>query len=100
MASDYITEHMEEEHREAQFKENMRQAAIHIINGMAESDAITHMENIQWRRDDAEAKNEYIEDENGNIDHYMDAELNTPSSNALNSKQIYAIQQKLLEKYA
>ena len=98
MASDYITEQMEEEHREAVHVENMREAAIHIIGGMSEDSAISHVENIQWRREDAKAKGEVIEDENGYVDGYLDSELTPPSAQGLNTKQVYAIQQKLLAK--
>lgn len=98
MASDYITEQMEEEHREAVHVENMREVAIHMINGMTEDAAIMHVEDIQASREEAINKGEVIQDENGNIEGFIDPELDAPSNEGHNPKQIYAIQQKLLEK--
>lgn len=100
MAADYITEQQEEEHRQAVFEERMREAAIHIIGGMGEKEAVAHVENIQWQREDARAKGQIIEDENGFVDSYLDSELEAPSTEGLDKNQIYAIQQKLLEKYS
>ena len=99
MAADYIIEQMEEEYRENVFEENMREAAIHIIKGMSEVEAISHVEQIQYLREDAKIKGEIIEHGDGNFDSYMDDELNFPSIENFNSKQIYAIQQKLLESH-
>ena len=100
MAADYIIEQMEDEYRQAVHEENMREAAILIINGMSENDAVSDVENTQLCREDAKAKGEIIEDENGFVDSYLNSELDTPSSEGLNPKQIYAIQKKLLEKYS
>ncbi|EKB1982098.1 hypothetical protein ONF77_004030 [Vibrio parahaemolyticus] len=100
MASDYIIDDMEEQYRQNLFIENMRQAAIHILqNGMGESAAVQYMEDIQLRRDQAKAKGEYVPDIDGHVDYFLDSELNTPSTEGMNLNQIYAIQQKLLNKY-
>ncbi|MFY9261168.1 MAG: hypothetical protein WAO71_11745 [Gallionella sp.] len=99
MTADYITEQQEEEHRQAVFEDNMYEAAIHIIGGMGEKAAVSHVKDIQERREDAMANREIIEDENGSAVGYIDPKLKPASREGLNQKQIYAIQQKLLEKY-
>lgn len=97
MASDYITEQQEEEHREAVRVALMREAAAHIINGMSESAAVAHVEEIHDRRMDAEASDNCIKDEDGFVESYLETELEPPSTEGKNPKQIYAIQQKLLQ---
>ncbi|EHU9446903.1 hypothetical protein KZY42_004406 [Vibrio vulnificus] len=99
MAADYITEQMEEDDREAMRIQKMREAAIHIINGSGEKAAVDHVNEVEYLRDEAVREGNVIEDEDGYVDSYLDSELNPPSSEGLNEQQIYAIQQKLLEKY-
>lgn len=98
MAADYIIEQQEEEHREALMDAQMTDAAIHIIYGMTEAEAISRVEEAQYLREDAEATDHCIRDEEGNVVSYLDSSLERPSPQGLNPKQIYAIKQKLLEK--
>ncbi len=98
MASDHITKQQEEEHREAVRAELMREAAVHIIDGMPESSAIAHVEEVHALRLDAEASGNCTRDENGFVKGYLESGLEPPSTEGKNSKQIYAIQQKLLQK--
>ncbi|MBU3823233.1 MAG: hypothetical protein H9917_00190 [Candidatus Oceanisphaera merdipullorum] len=98
MASDYITEQKEEEeHRETVRIELMREAAIHIIDGMPESSAMAHVEEVHALRMEAEVSDSCIRDEEGFVESYLESELEPPSTEGKNPKQIYAIQQKLLQ---
>lgn len=99
MAADYIIKQMEEEHCQAMRVQKMREAAIHIINGFGEKAAIDHVDEVEYLREEAAREGHVIRDEDGYVDSYLESELNPPSSERLNEKQIYAIQQKLLEKY-
>lgn len=99
MVADYITEQMEEDVREAKRVQKMREAAIQIINGSGEKAAVDHVNKIEYLRDEAVRAGNVIKDEDGYVDSYLESELNPPSSEGLNEQQIYAIQQKLLEKY-
>lgn len=103
MASDYITEQMAEEDRQSLHEQNMREVAIYMLKGktkgegMTENEARAHVEQIQWEREDAHTNRHIIEDGDGNFDSYIEDRLNGPSEDGLNPKQIYVLQQKLLE---
>lgn len=99
MASDYITEQMEEDHNRRVFESNMREVAIYIITGKSEAGAISYVEEMQLLREQAISQGEYIQDEDGNIEGFYASELDYPSESNINPKQIFAIQQKLIQKY-
>lgn len=99
MASDYITEQMEEDYRETMRVQKMREAAIHIINGLGEKAAVDYVDRVEYLREEAAREGHVIKDEDGYVDSYLESELNPPSSEGFDEKQIYRIQQKLLEKY-
>ncbi len=67
--------------------------------GSGEKAAVDHVNEVEYSRNEAVRQGHVIEDEDGYVDSYLESELNPPSSEGLNEKQIYAIQQKLLEKY-
>lgn len=98
MMKDYITEQQEENYLESVRTELMREAAIHIIDGMAEHAAIAHVEQVHALRMEAEASDNCIRDEEGFVVSYLESELEPPSIDGKNPKQVYAIQQKLLQK--
>ena len=98
MAADYIIEQQEEEQREAVIDAKATDAAIHIINGMTESEALAHVEEAHYLREDAERTDHCIRDEDGYVESYLDSEIERPSAQGLNPKQIYAIKLKIIEK--
>jgi len=99
MAPGYITEQQEEEQREALIDAQATDAAIHIINGMTESGALARVEGVHHLREEAEATDHCIRDEDGYVESYLDSAIERPSSQGLNPKQIYAIKHKIIEQF-
>lgn len=97
MAADYILEQEVELCREAAQDSLMEEAAIHIINGKSEAAAIEYVKRIKNKRIDAELDEECIRNNEGHVDSYLDADLEVPSRDGLNQKQIYAIKKRLLD---
>ncbi len=94
MAADYITQQQEEDHR----ARLMREAAIHMLRDeKTESEAIAHVESIQALRENAKALGHCVINEDGFVESYLEAELDPPSAQGLDHRQIYSVHQKLLQ---
>ena len=97
MAEDYITAQQEDDYEQNNLCFLLREAAIHIINGMSEYSAINHVKQIAYLRSEAEQSGNVIKDGDGFIECYLESELSPPSDEGMNKAQIYAIHKKLCE---
>lgn len=97
MSPDYITEQQEEEYEESNKCYLLREAAIHVINGMDRKSAIEHVYEIGFLRSEAEQSGNVVLDEEGYVESYLKSELDSPSTEGMNKFQIDAIHKELCE---
>ena len=97
MSHDYITEQQEDEYDENHKFYLLKEAAIHVANGMDRQGAIKHVLEIDSLRSEAQISGDVILDDNGFVEEYLESELNTPCTEGMNKAQIDAIHKELCE---
>ena len=95
MPEDFRTQEQEAEIEEIKQRSLLREAAIHVINGMTRDDAVRHIQEKDYLRSEAESREQVVRDEDGMVESYLDSELEPPTSKGLNDEQINAIHRDL-----
>ncbi len=98
MVSDYLIDQDERDYEEAMQRCLIREAAVHVINGMDRASAIGHVKEIGDLRSAAEESENVVRDEDGNVESYLESKLEPPSEEGIKQSQIEAIYRELCDK--
>ena len=92
---DYILEEQEEEYRKQRERLIIEEATILILEGESRNDALSAARELEDERDQAICDREYIEDEHGNVEEFLN--INNQQSIDHNNPQHLAIYYELCE---